>query len=153
MKKFNKMMNILTTKRLIHLVFFILLTFNLFAQDQKIKVVFDLTSSSPVVQKTAIRHISMMAKAYPDSEFEMVMYSGAGKLATYENKELALRLSKVTQMDNAKVVLCEATMRKLGLNKNDLVKGVQTVPDGILEIALKQANGWGYIKEGLNSSN
>ena len=137
----------------IFLISFILFSFNVLAQEHKIKVVFDITSSSPKVHKTAIKHLSLMANAYPDSEFELVMYSGAGKMATYENKEIAEKLSKVISLDNARVILCEATMNKLGLNKKNLVKGVETVPDGILEIAIKQSKGWGYIKEGFNSSN
>ena len=126
---------------------------NTLAQNQNIKVVFDITSSSPKAHKTAIKHLSLMANAYPDSEFELVMYSGSGKMATYENKEIAEKLSEVVYLDNARVILCEATMNKLGLKRKDLVEGVETVPDGILEIAIKQSKGWSYIKEGLNSSN
>jgi intracellular sulfur oxidation DsrE/DsrF family protein len=38
-------------------------------------------------------------------------------------------------------------MKKYGVNQSQLIAGVQTVPDGILEIVQKQAAGWGYIKE------
>ena len=137
----------------IFIILLILFNYNVLAQDQNIKVVFDITSSSPNVHKTAIKHLSLMATAYPNSEFELVMYSGAGKMATYENKEIVEKLIKVISLDNARVILCEATMRKLGLNKKDLVYGIETVPDGILEIAVKQSKGWAYIKEGFNSSN
>jgi len=38
-------------------------------------------------------------------------------------------------------------MRRFKADKNDIVKGVNFVPDGILEIVDKQSKGWGYIKE------
>ncbi|MBN09690.1 MAG: hypothetical protein CMC79_04895 [Flavobacteriaceae bacterium] len=137
--------------RKLAVIAFILFLTNTNAQSEDIKVDFDITSSSTSVHNTAIRHLTGMAKAYPNSKFELVMYSGAGKLATYENKELAMKVSKVAAMDNARVILCEGTMNRLGLKKDDLVTGVETVPDGILEIAIKQAKGWAYIKQGLNT--
>ena len=44
-------------------------------------------------------------------------------------------------------MICEASMRKHKVEKQDLIEGFKIVPDGILEIVEKQQNGWGYIKE------
>ncbi len=123
------------------------------AQTEKIKVVFDVTSASPQVHRTAIRHLNLMSNAYPDSQFQLVMYSGAGMMATAQNPELTAMISEAVQRDNTRIVLCKATMNKLKLEKEDLIPGVESVPDGILEIAVKQAQGWAYIKEGLNANN
>ena len=50
------------------------------AQNEPIKVVFDVTSSNPDVHRTAAKHLRLMAEAYPESEFELVIYSGAFKM-------------------------------------------------------------------------
>jgi intracellular sulfur oxidation DsrE/DsrF family protein len=39
------------------------------------------------------------------------------------------------------------TMKRHQIDKSELFSNVDVVPDGILEIAMKQAEGWGYIKE------
>ena len=39
-------------------------------------------------------------------------------------------------------------MKRHKIEKSQLIPGVTTVPDGILEIIMKQKEGWGYIKEG-----
>jgi intracellular sulfur oxidation DsrE/DsrF family protein len=38
-------------------------------------------------------------------------------------------------------------MNRYKVEKDQLVEGVEVVPDGILEIIQRQAEGWGYIKE------
>ena len=45
-------------------------------------------------------------------------------------------------------VACQGTMNRYKANKSDLIDGVRIVPDGIYELALKQQQGWSYIKEG-----
>jgi hypothetical protein len=37
-------------------------------------------------------------------------------------------------------------LKNNGVDKSQLIPGVQTVPDGIYEIIQKQHEGWGYIK-------
>jgi intracellular sulfur oxidation DsrE/DsrF family protein len=46
--------------------------------------------------------------------------------------------------------VCEYTMKRAGVDKSQLLPGVGTVPDGIIEIVTKQGEGWGYIKEANN---
>ena len=41
---------------------------------------------------------------------------------------------------------CEVAMKNNGIEKDQLLEGVGTVPDGIYEIISKQYEGWGYIK-------
>jgi uncharacterized protein len=38
-------------------------------------------------------------------------------------------------------------MKRYKVNESQLIVGVEIVPDGILEIVQRQAEGWGYIKE------
>jgi hypothetical protein len=38
-------------------------------------------------------------------------------------------------------------MKRDGIDKRELLPNVEVVPDGILEIATKESEGWGYIKE------
>jgi intracellular sulfur oxidation DsrE/DsrF family protein len=38
-------------------------------------------------------------------------------------------------------------MKRHKISKDQLLKTMSTVPDAIMEIAIKQSEGWAYIKE------
>ncbi|WP_238934524.1 DsrE family protein [Aurantibacter crassamenti] len=119
-----------------------------FAQEKPIKVVFDVTSANTDVHKSAARHLRLMSESYPNSEFEMVIYSSAYKMVDNNSSAAGETLRDIIKNDNVSIVVCENTLKRNNKNKADLIQGVTTVPDGIYEIVAKQQLGWGYIKEG-----
>ncbi len=120
------------------------------AQEKPVKIVFDVTTDDENTHKSAIRHVKFMSDAYPDSEFEVVMYSKAMNMVLPDKSVVAKEVEELAKLENVKFVICEGTMKRYDVKKEDLISGVQTVPDGILEIIIKQAEGWGYIKEAHN---
>ena len=118
-----------------------------FAQDDPVKIVFDVTTDDEGTHRSAIRHVKFMSDAYPNSEFEVVMYSKAMNMVLPDKSVVAKEVEELAKLDNVSFVICEGTMKRYDVKKEDLIEGVQTVPDGILEIITKQAEGWGYIKE------
>ena len=123
------------------------LSLNLLAQDKPVKIVFDVTSDDAKVHQKAVRHVKMMSEAYPDSDFEIVVYSGALDMVLNDKSSVAADLGKLAQDEHVTVAVCAATMARGKAEKTDLLPGVKVVPDGILEIAQKQGEGWSYIKE------
>lgn len=117
------------------------------AQNEPIKVVFDVTSSNPDVHRTAAKHLRLMAEAYPDSEFEMVIYSGAYSMVDHKSSVAGETLTEMVKKDNVSIVICQQTMKRHEMSMSDLIPGVGSVPDGIYEIVMRQKEGWGYIKE------
>ena len=120
------------------------------AQENPVKIVFDVTSADEGVHQTAMRHIKMMSAAYPDSEFELVVYSGAINMVTDGKSSVQDDIIALSENDNVQIKVCDGTMKRKGITTNELLPGVGTVPDGILEIVTKQGQGWGYIKEAPN---
>lgn len=118
------------------------------AQQEPIKVIFDVTSDNTEVHGSTIRHIKYMSEEYPDSKFEVVMYSGAYNMVNKNKSTVADELEKLAKKDNVAFVVCKATIDRHNMTDSDLVPGVATVPNGIYEIYTKQKEGWGYIKEG-----
>ena len=118
------------------------------AQEKPVKIVFDVTSDDAKVHQATVRHVKAMANAYPDSEFEVVMYSGSIDMVLKEKSTVAVDMEALAKKDNISFVICEGTMKRHKIDTSQLISGVTTVPDGILEIIQKQAEGWGYIKEG-----
>ncbi|RIV73807.1 DsrE family protein [Flagellimonas aequoris] len=126
---------------------FMLVSGIILAQQEPIKVVFDVTSANPDVHRTAAKHLRLMAEAYPDSQFEMVIYSGAIKMVDRKASVAGETLAEMVKRSNVSVVVCEQTMKRHKMVNDDLIPGVGSVPDGIFEIVMKQKEGWGYIKE------
>ena len=126
------------------LLFSIILT----AQEKPVKIVFDVTSDNTKVHQAAVRHVKFMSQAYPDSMFEVVMYSGSIDMVLKDKSSVAEDMKTLAKNKNIDFVICEGTMKRHKIDKSQLISGVTTVPDGILEIILKQKEGWGYIKEG-----
>lgn len=119
-----------------------------FAQEKPVKIVFDVTSSNTQVHESAMRHVKMMSKAYPDSKFMMVMYSGAYGMVVKGESTVSEEMEALANNENVDFVVCQASLNRHKIDASQLVAGVWTVPDGILEIIQKQEQGWGYIKEG-----
>ncbi len=134
-------------KRYLILILLCFLSLNSFGQDKPVKIVFDVTSSDVKVHQSAMRHIKAMAEAYPDSQFELVVYSGALDMVLKEKSSVAADMQRLAEKPNISFVVCAVTMKGHHASEEDLIPGVKTVPDGILEIAHKQQQGWSYIKE------
>jgi intracellular sulfur oxidation DsrE/DsrF family protein len=130
-------------------LFLLLLSFcfSINGQEKPIKIVFDVTSSDAKVHESALRHVKAMSKNYPDSEFEVVIYSGALNMVLKDKSTIGDEIEMFADNDKVNFIVCQGTMRRFKADKNDIVKGVNFVPDGILEIVDKQSKGWGYIKE------
>jgi intracellular sulfur oxidation DsrE/DsrF family protein len=130
----------------------LLLTFTLqaWAQDKPVKIVFDVTSQDEKAHQSTMRHVKMMSQAYPDSEFEVVVYGGAIAMVLADGSSVADDITQLKDNDNVSFKVCEGTMKRRQVDKSQLLPGVGTVPDGILEIVTKQGEGWGYIKEAHN---
>ena len=134
-------------KTYINLVLALVLSVMAFAQDKPVKIVFDVTSDNTKVHSTTVRHVKAMSQAYPDSKFEVVMYSGAMDMVLKDKSSVAADLEELAKNENVSFVICEGTMKRYQVDASQLIPGVTTVPDGILQIIKRQAEGWGYIKE------
>ena len=136
-------------KKLIGL-FFILIPALAIAQKKPVHIVFDVTSKDPQTHAAVLRHVKGMSEAYPDAKFEVVIYGGALPMVVKDESPSADAIEQLTKRSNVAFKVCQQTMERHGVAKDQLVAGVQIVPDGILEIAMRQADGWGYIKESHN---
>ena len=134
-------------KNLLFFCFALLVSGTAFAQTTPVKIVFDVTSSDKSVHESAIRHIKLMSDLYPASEFEMVLYSGSLPMVLKDESTVSKDLEMLAARENVSFKVCEMTMKRHEKTMANLIPGVGIVPDGILEIIMKQKEGWGYIKE------
>lgn len=134
-------------KKFVFFLFGLILSLAVYAQTPPVKIVFDVTSGEEGVHQSAMRHISVMANQYPDSEFEMVVYSSALDMVLKDKSSVSKELEELAKKENVTFKVCQMSLDRYKLTTSSLIPGVGTVPDGILEIIKKQQEGWGYIKE------
>lgn len=122
----------------------------LLAQTKPLKIVFDVTSKDTLTHQAVLRHVTGMAKAYPDAMLEVVIYGGAWPMVVNGKSSSGEVVETLAENKNVSFKLCSITMQRFNVENSDLVAGVEVVPDGIIEIVTKQNEGWGYIKESHN---
>ena len=110
------------------------------------KVVFDLNSKDSLDHQAVIRWVNEVIRVEPTAQVEVVMYAKGTTLVTKDKSTVANDVIKLAQNKNVAFKVCEVALKNQGIDKSQLLPGVQTVPDGIYEIISKQREGWGYIK-------
>lgn len=133
-----------------HLMFFlVLIAFAQvgFSQAKNMQVVFDITSKDTADHQAILRHAGGTAKSYDNIKVEVVIFSGAINMVVKDKSVVADAIRNLASQKNISFKVCAVTMKRYGITKEDLIPGVEVVPDAILEIISKQAEGWSYIKE------
>jgi len=110
------------------------------------KVVFDMSSKDSVNQQAIVREIGLITGANPNAKLEVVIYGQGLDLAVNGRSSQQANVEKIISDGKATFKVCAMTMKRNNITKDQLVPGVEVVPDGIYEIISKQQEGWGYIK-------
>ena len=126
----------------------VLIFLSYFAEAQKApyNVVFDVTTMDTIVHKMVVRWIKEIIQADPNAKIEVVFYAKSLDMITKDKSIVASDVLKYAANKNVAFRVCEVAMKNNNVEKNQLLEGVGTVPDGIYEIISKQHEGWGYIK-------
>ena len=134
-------------KRLLLVGFLAMLTVG-FARSQRqpYRVAFDLTSRDTLEQKAVLRWLREVGTASPDAQMEVVMYGKGFELVMPERSAYTADVKAAMKNPNVAFKVCAIALRNNNVDKNQLVPGVQVVPDGIYELVSKQQDHWGYIK-------
>lgn len=110
------------------------------------RVAFDLTSRDTLEQKAVLRWIKEIGSANPKAEMEVVMYGKGFELVMPERSSFVADVKEALKNPNVSFKVCEVAMKNNAIEKSQLLAGVETVPDGIHELVMKQQEHWGYIK-------
>lgn len=116
------------------------------AQRQPYRVVFDLTSRDTLEQKAVLRWLKEVGTSSPDAQMEVVMYAKGFDLVMPERSAYIADVKEAMKNPNVAFKVCAIALKNNNVDKSRLLPGVQTVPDGIHELVMKQQDHWGYIK-------
>jgi|SRR6266545_1221451 len=137
----------ITMKRTLFVALFALLSLGFVrAQPHPYRVVFDLTSRDSLEQKAVLRWLREVGTSSPNAQMEVVMYAKGFELVMPERSAYIAEVKEAMKNPNVTFKVCAIALKNNNVNKTQLLPGVQTVPDGIYELVLKQQDNWGYIK-------
>ena len=119
----------------------------IFAQQKQHKIVFDFTKADTASFSTIVRHAKNIMSMTGNAKLEVVCH-GPGLDLLVKNKTTVQK--EIEELNKLKVVFaaCNETMKRRGIDKSQLLSQAIVVPAAILEISLKEQQGWSYIKEG-----
>ena len=110
------------------------------------KVVFDLTSRDTLDHKALMRWVGEISKGNPEAKIAVVMYGQGVHMVKQGGSPAESAIVKALQNKNVSFKVCGVALKNQGIPENQLLQGIEIVPDGIYEIIQKQKEGWGYIK-------
>jgi intracellular sulfur oxidation DsrE/DsrF family protein len=110
------------------------------------RVVFDLSTDDANSQQAVIREIDVVTGASPDAQLEVVVYGKGLGFVMADKSTQAAAIQQVLAGRKASFKVCALSMRQQHVTRDQLLPGVEVVPDGIREITSREQHGWGYIK-------
>jgi intracellular sulfur oxidation DsrE/DsrF family protein len=141
------------TSRLICLLFTMVFSFQFCYAQTEIKehnIVIQLNTADTSAWSSTIGNIKNIQKAWPNHlHIEVVVHGKAINLLVKDKTYFASDIAGLTK-EGIVFSACENTMRKYKIEKADLLIEAKTVPSGVVEVILKQEQGWRYLKAGIN---
>jgi uncharacterized protein len=117
-------------------------------QTKKHFVIMQVTQGDSLTQISVIGQIRNIKKSLPDAHIKVVCHANALDMLIEKKSRVLTHLSSLTDEDVV-FAACENTMERKNVKKEDLSTHVVTVPSALVEIILKQEEGWSYIKGGM----
>ena len=117
----------------------------------KHKVVIQVSSADPLIQKIALNNAVNVQKHFGpgEADVEVVAYGpGLGILTMGKKNKQAKRVESLA-MSDITFSACGNTMKKVAKKKGKepkLIEGVKVVPAGVVRIMELQAKGYAYIR-------
>ena len=122
----------------------------LFAQQKQHKIVFDFTKEDTASFATIVRHVKNLMTLTGNAKLEVVCHGPGLDLLVKDKTTVQIEIEELHSKFNVVFAACEATMRRRGIDKSQILTQATTVPSANLEISSKQQEGWSYIKSGYN---
>lgn len=114
---------------------------------KKHRLVMQFTDSDSLSQATVTGQVKNIRAAWPNAEIEVVCH-GPGLDLLITSKSKASKALADWSAQGVVFSACNNTMKRRNIKKDDLLPSVQIVPSAMIELTLKQEQGWAYVKGG-----
>lgn len=130
------------------LLFFVASLFSVNAQTVQHRIVYDLVSADTADHAAVLRQFNNVLNAVSDAEIELVCHGPAIYMFVAEKMVFEDRIKSLLKKGKVSFRVCANSMKRLGVEKQQLSPLTEIVPVAILELSEKQQKGWSYIRAG-----
>ena len=128
-------------------LFLVLFVTTIQAQQNKLSVVWDISNADTAVQAGVFRQINNALIQKPDLQIEVVFHGQAVLSLLKEDKSFEGRVKSVKEK-GVTVAACNNSLKRLKIDPSQLMPQVTVVPSAVVELIVKQSEGWSYLKAG-----
>ena len=119
------------------------------AQNNHQKIVFDFVKSDTADFRTMVAQIKNILKEDPGTAIEVVCYGPGLMMLVSDKTNVSKEMEELQKSPTVSFAACANTMRRFKVEKSQLVPFAKIVPVATLELAIRQQEGWSYIKAGF----
>lgn len=113
------------------------------------RVIMQLVSGDTLAHKALMLQLKNLKEVWADSvEIEVLIQGPALDMIIADKTTQQEGISKMKQK-GVRFIACEFSMRQRKVTKEELLKDVESVNYGLVEIITKQEQGWSYLKAGF----
>ncbi len=117
-------------------------------ENQQHKIVFQLSTDDTLAHKALMKQLNNITTIAPGTKIEVVCH-GPGLSMLVTGKTVVREKMQQMKMKSIVFVACEFSMSERNISKEKIIPEAGFVKAGILEIVIKQEQGWSYIKSGF----
>ena len=123
--------------------------FSASAQNNQQKIVFDFVKADTADFRIMVTQIKNTLKEGPNTAIEVVCYGPGLMMLVSDKTNVANEMEELQKSPNVTFAACANTMRRLKVEKSQLVPFAKIIPVAMLELSMRQQEGWSYIKAGF----
>ena len=112
------------------------------------KIVFDFVKADTADFRIMVLQIKNVLKENPNTVMEVVCYGPGLMMLVSDKTNVSKEMEELQKSSNVNFAACANSMRRLKVEKSQLVPFAKVVPVAILELSARQQEGWSYIKAG-----
>jgi len=131
------------------LLFTALFYFTASAQNNHQKIVFDFVKADTADFRIMVTQIKNVLKEDPNTAIEVVCYGPGLMMLVSDKTNVSKEMEELQKSPTVNFAACANTMRRLKVEKSQLVTFAKIVPVAMLELSKRQQEGWSYIKAGF----
>ena len=118
------------------------------AQNNQQKIVFDFVKADTADFRIMVTQVKNTLKEDPNTVIEVVCYGPGLIMLVSDKTNVSKEMEELQKSLNVNFAACANSMRRLKVEKSQLVPFAKVVPVAILELSARQQEGWSYIKAG-----
>ena len=122
--------------------------FSALAQSNQ-KIVFDFVKADTADFRVMVLQIKNVLKEDPNTAIEVVCYGPGLMMLVSDKTNVSKEMEELQKSPNINFAACANTMRRLKVEKSQLVPFAKIIPVAMLELSMRQKEGWSYIKAGF----